>query len=311
MRLASWRHGLLYPHWTASANFGAGEPRFVFYPPLTWMLGAALGIVLPWKLCTHRTDVSVPRRNRSCHARPGPPGTSAQASATLAGCIAIFSGYALFTAYERSAFAELAGGVLVSADAHARPARSRKEPVRFDRCALLAVRRVFDGSVLLPDPGGCRRVALQRSSRRDALLHAGGGRVDRRPASHSWVPVLRAGIAVALGIGLAAFYLVPAAWEQRWVAIRQATDDPGLLIENSWLFARHAEPTSPPARCRVAPRFVHRGAHDRDHSDWRPHYAAAAKPPCRDHLVDPPRFHSSRRSASAASRFAASVESLS
>ena len=47
--LTSWRHGIFYPHWAPSANYGAGEPRFVFYPPLTWMLGAALGIVLPWK----------------------------------------------------------------------------------------------------------------------------------------------------------------------------------------------------------------------------------------------------------------------
>ncbi len=58
----------------------------------------------------------------------------------------------------------------------------------------------------------------------------------------SWAPVLRASIAAALGIGLAAIYLIPAAWEQRWVDIRQATDDPGLMIENSWLFARHADP---------------------------------------------------------------------
>ena len=56
----------------------------------------------------------------------------------------------------------------------------------------------------------------------------------------SWAPVLRATVASALGLGLAAIYLVPAAVEQRWVEISQATEDPGEKIENSWLFARHA-----------------------------------------------------------------------
>ncbi len=46
---AAWRQGLFYPRWAPSPNYGAGEPRFVFYPPLTWMLGAALGSVFPWK----------------------------------------------------------------------------------------------------------------------------------------------------------------------------------------------------------------------------------------------------------------------
>jgi hypothetical protein len=57
----------------------------------------------------------------------------------------------------------------------------------------------------------------------------------------SWAPVLRALAAAALALGLTAFYLVPAAVEQHWVEIRQATEDPGELIENSWLFARHAD----------------------------------------------------------------------
>ncbi|MEA2264139.1 MAG: hypothetical protein QOJ51_6964, partial [Acidobacteriaceae bacterium] len=98
----SWRHGIPYPHWTPSANYGAGEPRFVFYPPLTWMLGAALGLVLPWSLVAVAMTfllLSATGFATFSLARQLLP----DAPATLAACAALFSGYALFTAYERSA----------------------------------------------------------------------------------------------------------------------------------------------------------------------------------------------------------------
>lgn len=237
--LHSWRQGILYPHWTPTPNFTAGEPRFVFYPPLTWMLGALLGAFIPWRylpqvivfLLLAATGIATRALARQAFN---------DGVATLAGCAAIFSGYALFTAYERSAFAEMTGGFWVP-------------------MMLMLVLRNFRLQASATTPTHALRRALDRGTLLLALVIAGAW-LSNAPLgvmlsyllagvtlvvallARSWVPVLRAAAGVVLGLGVAAFFWIPAAWEQRWVAIRQAVDDPGLLIENSWLFARHHDP---------------------------------------------------------------------
>src|SRR5208282_4443576 len=42
-----WREGVLYPHWSGGGHFAFGDPRFIIYPPLSWLVGGALATFLP------------------------------------------------------------------------------------------------------------------------------------------------------------------------------------------------------------------------------------------------------------------------
>ncbi|MGO9336035.1 MAG: 6-pyruvoyl-tetrahydropterin synthase-related protein [Terracidiphilus sp.] len=242
----SWLHGSLYPHWMPSANYNAGEPRFMFYPPLSWMLGAALGSVLPWALVPvamifvflAATGLAV--RALAHEALPGAP-------ATLAGCAALFSCFVLFTAYERTAFAELAGGfwiplLLLFA------LRDRNSVGSFWRRAFdgsaLPLTLILAGAWLSDGPVGVMASYLLAAVALTASVIA-----------RSWAHLLRAAIAATLGMALAAFYLIPAAWEQRWVDLRAAADYPVFNIENNWLFAHHTDPQLAPFQY-----FLHRAS---------------------------------------------------
>lgn len=235
--LNAWRHGIVYPHWAASANYGAGEPRFVFYSPLTWMLGAALGAILPWTLVpialTYLLLAGTGLAVRSLARQ-----AMSEGAATLAGCSALFSGYALFTAYERTAFAELAGGLalpLVLLAALAPEHRAGPLWTRLFRPSMLGV-AVALALAWLANP----TVGVMASY---TLVFVA---LVRGLVLRAWMPVLRAALGATLGMGLIAVYLLPAAVEQHWVDIHQVTEDPGQTLENNWLFARHADPLLAP-----------------------------------------------------------------
>jgi hypothetical protein len=251
--LNAWRHGIAYPHWTPSANYGAGEPRFVFYPPLTWMLGAALGAILPWNVAAIALTFSIFAAT-GLATRALALEVLDKIPATLAGCVAIFSGFTLFTGYERCAFPEFAGGFWLplivlfvlrdpggvphvpriwghgrDIDLTAGPSRSFFRRAFSDSTVPLAV--ALAGAWLSNLPLGVIAGYLLVGV---AILWA--------VVNKSWAPLLRAAAAIVLGLGLAAIYWVPATLQRHWVDIRQATEDPGFNFENNWLFSHHANP---------------------------------------------------------------------
>ena len=232
----AWISGIPYPHWAFSSNFGAGEPRFVFYPPLSWMLGATLGLMLPWTLVPVTITFLI-LSGTGLATRALARLALQEAPATIAACAAISSGYVLFSAYDRMAFGELLGGVWI--------------PLlllylfRQRQPASAVLTRAFDGSTLP------LALALAACWLSDAPVGVMASYLLAAVAAllallrRSWAPILRATIAAPLGIALTAFYLIPAAWEQRWVDILQAAGvhgDPGLRVENNWIFPHHTDP---------------------------------------------------------------------
>jgi 6-pyruvoyl-tetrahydropterin synthase related domain len=216
--LGQWRLGILYPRWAALAHFGYGEARFIFYPPASWMLGAALGAFLPWKIV---------------------PGVYEWIALTLSGCSmfllarryltrpdAIFAAalyaanpYHIVIVYWRSACAELLASALLPLLLLA-VLRSEK----FERKATLSLALIVAAAWLTNIPAA---VMLTYSL---ALLLTIAA-VMRR----SLRPFVIGGVALLLGLALAGFYVVPVLYEQKWVEIAQVLS-PGVRPQDNFLF---------------------------------------------------------------------------
>jgi hypothetical protein len=216
----SWRQGVLYPRWADLANYRYGEPRFLFYPPLSWMLGALLTLSLPGDIVPGAFYVVVLTLAGVAMfqlAREYLPVTDAAMAAVLY----IANPYHLVIVYMRSAFAEL----LVSALLPLLLLYALRLPrARWRAAGPMAL--VFGAIWLTNAP------AALVTSYALALLLAGMAWQER-----SAEPLWLGGVAIAVGLLLAAVYLVPAAMEQPWIQVRQALAD-NRTIDDNFLYSR-------------------------------------------------------------------------
>ena len=213
--LSQWKHGIGYPRWAALAHFGYGEPRFIFYPPMSWTLGAGLSTVFPWVVVS---DIYIWLALVAA-------GASMFAlarrwldwgDATFAAVLYAVNPYHLVIVYWRSAFAELLAACLLP---FLVLLLLRAEEGRPRGTTLLAL--VLAASWLMNAPAA---VMIHYSMALLILVIAW----QRRSARI----ILTGTVAVILSAALAAFYLFPAVYEQKWVNIAQAVSAGSRPLDN-------------------------------------------------------------------------------
>jgi hypothetical protein len=240
------RHGTLYPHWDATAAWNAGEPRFLFYPPLSWLLGAVLTLIFPNTLCpTIFIAIALLASGFTFHKLASE--FVSPNAALIASTLYLANPYMLFTAFERSALAELLAAawipLLLLALLRPRPAglpaalatiRGIAIPLALlwltnapaavigsYTLALLATLRV--GLSLCPCLSFCH------SERREEPA----SRATRVRSSLLLTTTYLAG--AILGLTLPALYLLPAAYERKYIQVAMAIL-PNLRYQDNFLF---------------------------------------------------------------------------
>lgn len=253
-----FRHGILRPVWAATPAWNAGEPRFVFYPPLSWSIGGLLTLLSMagarlLRLSGGHAFALVPAAYTLLAllwggaavfrlARRWAGETAALVSAVLYMC----SPYALFTAYERTAFGEILSMALLPvlvAEALAglwptpvgTLATSGQTAVRPSVPAIalaIALLWLSDAPAAMM---GCYAF-LGLTTVRLAAMYAGA-----EPQTYGFSLFGRWMAGTLLGFGIASFFLVPALAEKRWVQLGMAVIT-GMRPADNTLFHHTGDP---------------------------------------------------------------------
>jgi hypothetical protein len=286
-------HGNLHPHWAYTPAWNAGEPRFVFYPPFSWTIGALLGLTLPWTwtpivytwLALTASGLALHHLTRNF---------TTPTAALLAATFYVVNPYMLFTAYERTAYAELLAAAWIPLLLHA-ILRKRvtipgiaipvallwltNAPAAVMSCyalALLTLIRIANTAKYpaAPSPGLASSPITNPSSATPNPSSQTPGPSSPAPGSSSPAPgpsspvlgapsrasatapahsntsnassqtplriAFNTAAGTLLGLGVAAFYILPAAYERRYVQIAMAIL-PGMRIQDNFLFHQTGE----------------------------------------------------------------------
>ena len=216
--VTQWKHGVLFPRWAAWANFGYGEPRFLFYPPASWTLGALLSAIFPWTLAASvyiwcalvLAGVSMFLLVRRWFDRR---------DAIFAAALYAVNPYHLVIVYWRSAFAELLASCLV--------------PLLL----LVALKAAEEGWRAVVPLSLLLAAAWLTNAPAAVMIHYSLALLilffawQRRSAR----VVLVGTSAIVLGACLSAFYLLPAIYEQKWINIAEAISA-GSRPQDNFLF---------------------------------------------------------------------------
>jgi len=199
-----------------------GEPRFIFYPPASWTLGALLSALFPWTVAASiyiwivlvAAGASMFLLMRRWLNRR---------DAIFAALLYAVNPYHLVIVYWRSAFAELLASCLV--------------PILL----LLVLKAADEGWRFLAPLSLVLAAAWLTNAPAAIMIHYSLALLILLLAWQRRSPrvLLIGGSAVILGGCLAGFYLLPAIYEQRWINIAEAVSAGSRPADNFPVHPHH------------------------------------------------------------------------